>query len=254
MIYGLLLIIIILLSYIVWLHLKMSETSDIECENNILATPENSSQKQSYYLKFNIDKDNKITEVNNDMLMYGNFKSANLINKDVVGLLLENSISNQEFLSESWKLLKKKKKIITSEQIFLKSDGTKIPVLLRIRPILNELLICKGISFWGYPLNKQLKLEKQLKNIQDKDAVIGEILNAEAFYQYLDEQVKISNRYNRPLLLISIELSDVYNFVNKGFSYDKGDKILRLASDACIESVGNIAKIGRYDTTKLGII
>ena len=146
------------------------------------------------------------------------------------------------------------KRIISSEQVLQKADGTKIPVLLRARPILNELLHCRGISFWGYPLKQQLNLEKQLRQEQEKDQLIGEILNAESFCKYLEDKAKICNRYNKPLLLIVVELADIYNFVNKGFSFEKGDKLLRLAADACVESTGKDAVIGRFEHTKIGII
>ena len=150
--------------------------------------------------------------------------------------------------------LKKRKRIISSEQVLQKADGTKIPVLLRARPILNELLHCRGISFWGRPLKQQLNLEKQLKQVQEQDQLIGDILNAESFYKYLDKRVKICNRYNRPLLLIVVELADIYNFINKGFSFETGDKMLRLAADACIECTGKDVKIGRFEHTKFGMI
>ena len=56
------------------------------------------------------------------------------------------------------------------------------------------------------------------------------------------------------MLLIVVELADIYNFVNKGFSFEKGDKLLRLAADACVESTGKDAVIGRFEHTKIGII
>ena len=47
---------------------------------------------------------------------------------------------------------------------------------------------------------------------------------------------------------------DIYNFINKGFSFETGDKMLRLAADACIECTGKDVKIGRFEHTKIGII
>ena len=192
--------------------------------------------------------------MNGDTLKYGSYNRENLIGQSVLGTLLKDVPANREMLEETFRQLKRKKRIISSEQILQKSDSTKIPVLLRARPILNELLQCKGISFWGYPLKQQLNLEKQLKQVQEQDQLIGDILNAESFYKYLDERVKICNRYNRPLLLIVVELADIYNFINKGFSFETGDKMLRLAADACIESTGKDAKIGRFEHTKIGIV
>lgn len=253
MIYGLLGVIAFLIIYAVLLHIKLHEMGELVQESNILTANE-SARLQNYYLKFNIDKDMKITQVNSDTLSYSGYTRESLIGKNVLGTLLKDVPANKEMLDESFRQLKKKKRIISSEQVLQKADGTKIPVLLRARPILNELLHCRGISFWGYPLKQQLNLEKQLRQEQEKDQLIGEILNAESFCKYLEDKAKICNRYNKPLLLIVVELADIYNFVNKGFSFEKGDKLLRLAADACVESTGKDAVIGRFEHTKIGII
>lgn len=253
MIYGLLGIIAFLIIYVVLLHIKLHEMGELVQESNILTANER-ARLQNYYLKFNIDKDMKITQVNGDTLSYSGYTRESLIGQNVLGTLLKDVPANKEMLDESFRQLKKKKRIISSEQVLQKADGTKIPVLLRARPILNELLHCRGISFWGYPLKQQLNLEKQLRQEQEKDQLIGEILNAESFCKYLEDKAKICNRYNKPLLLIVVELADIYNFVNKGFSFEKGDKLLRLAADACVESTGKDAVIGRFEHTKIGII
>ena len=253
MIYGLLGVIAFLIIYVVLLHIKLHEMGELVQESNILTANE-SARLQNYYLKFNIDKDMKITQVNGDTLSYSGYTRESLIGQNVLGTLLKDVPANKEMLDESFRQLKKKKRIISSEQVLQKADGTKIPVLLRARPILNELLHCRGISFWGYPLKQQLNLEKQLRQEQEKDQLIGEILNAESFCKYLEDKAKICNRYNKPLLLIVVELADIYNFVNKGFSFEKGDKLLRLAADACVESTGKDAVIGRVEHTKIGII
>lgn len=253
MIYGLLGVIAFLIIYVVLLHIKLHEMGELVQESNILTANE-SARFQNYYLKFNIDKDMKITQVNGDTLSYSGYTRESLIGQNVLGTLLKDVPANKEMLDESFRQLKKKKRIISSEQVLQKADGTKIPVLLRARPILNELLHCRGISFWGYPLKQQLNLEKQLRQEQEKDQLIGEILNAESFCKYLEDKAKICNRYNKPLLLIVVELADIYNFVNKGFSFEKGDKLLRLAADACVESTGKDAVIGRFEHTKIGII
>lgn len=253
MIYGLLGVIAFLIIYVVLLHIKLHEMGELVQESNILTANE-SARLQNYYLKFNIDKDMKITQVNSDTLSYSGYTRESLIGQNVLGTLLKDVPANKEMLDESFRQLKKKKRIISSEQVLQKADGTKISVLLRARPILNELLHCRGISFWGYPLKQQLNLEKQLRQEQEKDQLIGEILNAESFCKYLEDKAKICNRYNKPLLLIVVELADIYNFVNKGFSFEKGDKLLRLAADACVESTGKDAVIGRFEHTKIGII
>ena len=253
MIYGLLGVIAFLIIDVVLLNIKLHEMGELVQESNILTANE-SARLQNYYLKFNIDKDMKITQVNGDTLSYSGYTRESLIGQNVLGTLLKDVPANKEMLDESFRQLKKKKRIISSEQVLQKADGTKIPVLLRARPILNELLHCRGISFWGYPLKQQLNLEKQLRQEQEKDQLIGEILNAESFCKYLEDKAKICNRYNKPLLLIVVELADIYNFVNKGFSFEKGDKLLRLAADACVESTGKDAVIGRFEHTKIGII
>lgn len=254
MIYGLLILLAVLAAYITLLHLKLREVQELLQESNILTSSENTGLKQTYYIKFNVDRDFKITHVNGDTLVYGKFERENLIGASVFGTLLSDTPENHEMIDELWKQLKKRRHIISSQQVLQTAEGVKIPVLLRARPLLNELLNCKGISFWSYPLNQQLKLEKQLKSEQEKDTVIGAVLNAESFYAHLDNRVKIDNRYNRPLLLVVVELADIYGFVNKGFSFDTGDRLLRAVAEACIENTPHHVAIGRFDHTKIGIV
>ena len=77
---------------------------------------------------------------------------------------------------------------------------------------------------------------------------------------WLEEILPRSSQCLRPpvanvsLLLIVVELADIYNFINKGFSFETGDKMLRLAADVCIECTGKDVKIGRFEHTKFGMI
>ena len=253
MIYGLLLLIFILILYIIMLHYKLHEIKELVQECNILSSKED-NKKQRKDLRFSVDKDFNIIKINDDMISYGNYKREDLLGKSILGNIIEDIPANKENLKDILKYLKKNKRTLSSEQMLYKTDGSKIPVILRASPILNELLQCKGISFLAYPLKQKLTLEKQLKTVKEKDALISNILNQKSLYKYLSDQIKVCNRYNRPLLFISIELSDILNFVDSGFSFNTGDKLLRSVADACIECVGNIAKIGRYDNTKIGII
>ena len=123
MIYGLLGLIIALILYVILLHFKLHEMKELVQESNILTTSENSSAQQTYYLKFNVDKDMKITQVNGDTLQYGGYTRENLIGENVLGTLLKDIPANREMLEESFRQLKKKKRIISSEQVLQKADA-----------------------------------------------------------------------------------------------------------------------------------
>ena len=250
----LLTIILFLIVHIIILHRKLQDVSELIQESSLLSQSQEIAQNDEYYLKFVVDKDFKISEVNDDLLKYGKFKAENLIGKNVLGNLLEDVAGNKEFLEDCKRKLKRKKRTFSCEQTLLKANMKSIPVLLRVRPVLNEKLIMKGISFWGYPLNRRIKLEKQLKNIKQKDQISGEIYNAETFVLKLEERVGIAGRRGQKLALIVIEIADVYNFVAKGFSFNSGDKLIRMVAEACVECCGNSAVLGRFDNTKFGLI
>lgn len=236
------------------LHRKLRDVSELVKESSLLSQPQNSVNQSEYYLKFAVDKDFNISAVNDDLLKYGKFKAQDLIGKSVLATLLDDVAGNKEFLDECKKRLKRRKRPFSCEQTILKANGVPAPALLRVRPILNEKLSMTGLSFWGYPLNRRIKLEKQLRNIKQKDQISGDIYNAESFIKKLDEKVGIAARRGRNLTLMVVELADVYNFVANGFSFNTGDKLLRLVADACVECYGNSALFGRFDHTKFGLI
>lgn len=250
----LLTIIIFLLLHIVILHRKLRDVSELLKESAILSQTDDLAKQNEYYLKFTVSKDFKISAVNDDLLKFGKFKADDLIGKNVIGTLLENIEGNQEFLQECKKRLKHKKRTFSCEQTILKSNGKSTPVLLRVRPMLNEKLNMIGLSFWGYPLNRRIKLENQLRSIKQKDQVSGDIFNSETFINKLNERAGVASRKGEKLALMVIEIADVYNFVTSGFSFNTGDKLIRLVADACVECCGNSAVLGRFDTTKFGLI
>lgn len=236
------------------MHRKLQDVAELIQESSLLSQSQEAKQNNEYYLKFAVDKDFKISSVNEDLLKYGKFKAENLVGKNVLGTLLEDVSGNKEFLEDCKRRLKHKKRTFSCEQTLLKANKKSAPILLRVQPVLNEKLSMKGISFWGYPLNHRIKLEKQLKNIKQKDQISGEIYNAETFIHKLEERVGVDERRGQKLALMVIEVADVYNFVAKGFSFNVGDKLIRLVANACVECCGNSAIIGRFDNTKFGLI
>lgn len=247
-------IIAFLCFYILLLHHKLRDVSELIKESSVLTENNASSQQSDYYLKFSIDKDFNVVSVNDDLLKYGKFKADELIGKNVLGTLFENITGNEEFLAECKRRLKRKKQTFSCEQTIMRANNKQVPVLLRVRPLLNEKLAMKGIDFWCYPLNRRIKLEKQLKNIKQKDQISGDIYNAETFIRNLEKSVRAANFHGQKLCLAVVDFADVYEFVASGFSFNTGDKLIRLISEACVETCGNNATIGRFDTTKIGLI
>lgn len=249
------LVIVILFLYVLLLQRKLRDVSELIKESSVLTENNPSSAQQNdYYLKFSVDKDFSIASVNDDLLKYGKFKANELIGKNVLGTLFENIAGNESFLSECKKRLKRKKRTFSCEHTILRASGKPVPVLLRVRPLLNERLAMKGIDFWCYPLNRRIKLEKQLKNLKQKDQISGDIYNAETFVRNLEKSVRHANFYGKKLSLIVVDFADVYEFVASGFSFNTGDKLIRLVAEACVETCGNDAVIGRFDNTKIGMI
>lgn len=82
-----------------------------------------------------------------------------------------------------------------------------------------------------------------------------DILNEEAFTQRLEHDFNRAKRYNQPFAMLVIELKDIYDFANKGISFETGDTILKNAAEYCVTTFKNPdTHIGRFDKTKIGII
>lgn len=120
---------------------------------------------------------------------------------------------------------------------------------------MNEILKCTGISYLCEDITETKIWKQKLSTYASHDFLIGDILNEEAFTQRLEHDFNRAKRYNQPFAMLVIELKDIYDFANKGISFETGDTILKNAAGYCVTTFKNPdTHIGRFDKTKIGII
>ena len=126
-------------------------------------------------------------------------------------------------------------------------------MLVRIRPILNEILKCKGLSFLCKDISKADSLQRELKDFQSIDPFTN-ILNESTLKSRFEHDFKLANRYNKELSAVIVELCDLYDFIAKGIDFETADKMLKEVSNICIASLPKDSYAGRVDKTKIVLV
>lgn len=158
-------------------------------------------------------------------------------------------------MKENLNRLIKNQATLNVEGLLFKKDGSSFNVRCRKRPILNEILKCTGISYLCEDITETKIWKQKLSTYASHDFLIGDILNEEAFTQRLEHDFNRAKRYNQPFAMLVIELKDIYDFANKGISFETGDTILKNTAGYCVTTFKNPdTHIGRFDKTKIGII
>ena len=248
---------IVLLAYIAYLHYAWSKTrrslKEMIVENDRHTTASNETGDGDIYFK--TDLDFNITYVNDATLRKTGFKAEELIGKPMPGTLIEDTDSRREKMKENLNRLIKNQATLNVEGLLFKKDGSSFNVRCRKRPILNEILKCTGISYLCEDITETKIWKQKLSTYASHDFLIGDILNEEAFTQRLEHDFNRAKRYNQPFAMLVIELKDIYDFANKGISFETGDTILKNAAEYCVTTFKNPdTHIGRFDKTKIGII
>lgn len=137
-------------------------------------------------------------------------------------------------MKENLNRLIKNQATLNVEGLLFKKDGSSFNVRCRKRPILNEILKCTGISYLCEDITETKIWKQKLSTYASHDFLIGDILNEEAFTQRLEHDFNRAKRYNQPFAMLVIELKDIYDFANKGISFETGDTILKNAAEYCV--------------------
>lgn len=256
MILPLSLIIFLLAAYIVFLHVKLHKArqniKELLVENDTQTTQNTQHPQGDVYFK--TDLDFLITYANEATFNLLGYSPEELIGKHVLGTVFENNDANLKTLLSDFGKVSKKQATVNTDQILIKKDGEKILMKCRGRPLLNGVLKCEGMSFMCKDMREANRLEQKLQSLADKDILVTGTLNEDAFIKRLEHDFRVSKRYNNDFSLIVIELSDIYEFINKGIDFETGDKLLKSTAEICIDTAGRDASIGRFDKTKFGII
>ena len=247
----------VLSAYIIYLHYAWSKTrrnlKEMIVENDRHTTACNENSSGDIYFK--TDLNFNITYVNDATLRKTGFTAEELLGKPMAGTLIEDTPNRHEKMRENLSRLIRNQATLNVESLLYKKDGSSFNVRCRKRPILNEILKCIGISYLCEDITETKIWEQKLNTYASHDFLIGNILNEEAFIQRLEHNFNRARRYNQPFALLVIELKDIYDFANKGISFETGDTILKNTAEYCVATFENSdTHIGRFDKTKIGII
>lgn len=178
------------------------------------------------------------------------FDATELQGRPVAGALMEDNEATKEFLRETFNKAAKKQTTFNTQLLLKRADGKNMLVLARIRPILNEILKCEGLSFLCKDISQADSLEDKLLNFQSIDP-FTDILNEKTLEKRFAHDFKLANRYNKELSAVVIELRDIYDFIAKGIDFETADKMLKNISSLCLEALPEEGYAGRVDKTKI---
>lgn len=245
-------LIIVLIGYIIFVQLRLNKTK--KTLKKIIKENEHkniSEEQVSEDICFRIDTNFIISYVNGATCKILGFKKEELIGRHILGTLIESNDANKATLESDFNKIIKEQSTVHNEQIIIDKKGNRKLINLRQRPILNEVLKCIGVSYLCTDDSERIVLQQKIKDLDHKDKLTN-ILNEEAFLNRLEHNFKLAKRYNKEFSLDVIELADVYDFINKGISFESGDKLLKSVAEVCSEEQN--VEIGRFDKTKIGII
>jgi len=204
---------------------------------------------------FKVDRDMIITYVNESTLKETGFSADDLLNKPLLGTLIEDNDANQKTLFSTLNKVEKKQATVNNDLILLHKDGKKYLMRCRCRPLLDEVLSCEGMSLMCKDYSQAEALQEKLNIYQKRDILLtADILNESSFLERLEHDFKSAKRYNHDFSLVVIELKDIYDFINKGIDFETGDRMLKNAAELCLQEAGEAYQVGRFDKTKFGII
>lgn len=176
-----------------------------------------------------------------------------VIGRPLLHTLAEDNEANREFLQETFDKLSKKPATFNTQMLIRRNDGKNMLVLTRIRPILDEILQCRGLSFLCKDIALADSLNKKLDEFQSRDP-FTDVLNEQALRQRFEHDFKLATRYNKELSAIVVELRDIYEFAAKGIDFETADKILKDVGDIAMTLLPEGGYAGRVDKTKIVMI
>lgn len=198
-------------------------------------------------LYFKIDRNFIITFFDN---AGSDFNAPALNGQPVIGSLMEDNKATKEFLLETFNKIAKKQTTFNTHLLLKRPDGKNMLFLARIRPILNEVLKCDGLSFLCKDVSQTDHLENELSDLQSIDPFTN-ILNEKTLEKRFAHDFNLATRYNKELSAIVVELKDIYEFIAKGIDFETADKMLKAVSSLCLESLPEEGYAGRVDKTKI---
>ena len=248
------LLILFLIGYVVRLKLKIKKLrqSFKEVLNDLHnQMPKEQRNKGEIYL--HLDKDMNITFMN-DMAREFFHLNPEKQKCSAADVLARETPANLTFLQNCLNRLSRNPETINNKIALKFPDNRIVHLKIRIRPILDEILNCVGMSIVLRDDSETELLRQKLKNIGRRDILNKDILNEKAFSPLMEREFNRCKRYNLNFSLIMVELRDIYDFVCRGINFETGDQLLIKAGRICHLVNAKNQKTARLDKTKLAIM
>lgn len=207
-------------------------------------------QAENNDIYFKTDRDFNISFISEAGAKALGYAQEELTDRHLLGTLFENNEASQEFLLGTFNRIAKKQATLNSQILLKRQDGKNILMLARIRPLLNEVLKCDGLSFLCKDISQADSLKNKLTDFQSIDPVT-DILNEQTFLRQFEHDFNLATRYNKEVSAIAAELKDVYDFIAKGIDFETADKMLKNIGALCLKTADKRGYAGRVDKTKI---
>ena len=216
-------------------------------------TPDQASKVDVGDVYFKVDEQFNVSFVNEAGIRGLGYHAEDIVGKPLLGSLVENNEANREFLQETFGNLAKKQTTFNTQMLVRRADNKNMLMLTRIRPILDEILQCRGLSFLCKDISQANKMQDKIKAYEAIDPFTN-LLNEQTLKQRLEHDFKLAGRYNKELSTVVIELKDIYDFAARGIDFETADKMLRDIGGIVVDLLPDGCYAGRVEKTKIVMV
>lgn len=126
----------------------------------------------------------------------------------------------------------------------ISKENKLIEIEFSLKAATNKKLGYQGVIMFVIDISKRIELEERIKETTMKDILTG-LHNQNYFFEFLDKEMEIAARYNRPISMIYIDL-DNFKECNDTYGHQFGDKILRYCSEIINSTIRKSDEMFRY--------
>lgn len=139
----------------------------------------------------------------------------------------------------------------SEDDLFKRKNGEIFPVSLTATPVHSEEGKCGAVIIFR-DITIQKEMQKKLTRLALHDALTG-LYNRGSFDKKLEEELKRSQRYNRNISLMMIDI-DFFKKVNDTYGHQTGDEVLKSIAGVILDSVRNSDYVARYGGEEFVVI
>lgn len=244
-----------LVGYVFILRRRLKKLSD--CFKELLQesrrqTPVDQRNKGDIY--FHLDTALRLTYINETACRFFRTSPENIVGQPLLGHFMADTPANLAYLNSCLQKLRRNPQTINNEVIFMPVPGHPLKMKMRIRPMLDEVLNCTGMSVVLKDISETERLKNKLKKLKNRDVLSANIINEDALFAQMEKDFNRCKRYNKNFSLVVLELRDIYDFICKGIDFDRGDALIKQAAQICRQNADNKCTVGRFDKTRFAIV